>query len=376
MNIVALDTEGPKFDKKEPWRGNAYGDSRSLVCYSWASENGAWAKHWNRDEVQAICDGADLVVGFNLKHDVTWMRKCGVDVSNIRIWDCQLAEFVISRQLNKFPSLNDCATRLGLNPKLDVVKTEYWDKGIDTIDVPWPILSEYAAYDSDLTLQCYHRQLEELTPRQKMLVSLMSQDLLVLQEMEWNGLLLDEDLCEQKAKELDNKISEITSDLSATYPGIPINFGSPIQLSAFLYGGTITEVKKEHVGFYKTGLKKGEPKLQNKEHVHTLPRLFQPIKGTEGDKEGVWSTAEPVLKKLKGNKKILSLLLELAKLDKQNGTYYKGLPKVRQEHNWPKGKLHGQLNQTLATTGRLSSSKPNQQNMATELQNILISAYE
>jgi DNA polymerase I-like protein with 3'-5' exonuclease and polymerase domains len=66
-------------------------------------------------------------------------------------------------------------------------------------------------------------------------------------------------------------------------------------------------------------------------------------------------------------------LIELSKLEKRNGTYYKGLVKLRQEMHWPKNKLHGQYNQCVAKTGRLSSSKPNQQNFDSSLQDIFIS---
>ena len=48
--------------------------------------------------------------------------------------------------------------------------------------------------------------------------------------------------------------------------------------------------------------------------------------------------------------------------------YYRGLVDLRVKMNWPFGKLHGVLNQCVAKTGRLSSTKPNLQNMCPELQ--------
>lgn len=379
MNILAIDTETPKFDKAEPWKGNVYGDPRPPVCWSWAEESdqGGQALRWMPDSVDTIqyrINQVNLILGFNIKHDIGYLRREGVDFSKAKVWDVQIAEFLISRQRNKFPSLNDTCVRLGLPVKQDVVKTEYWDKGIDTCDIPWPVLREYAAMDASLTLRAYLAQLADMPTDMQKLCRLMSQDMLILQEMEKNGITFDEELCAAKEVELDNEISEITKGLAAIYPHVPINWGSGDQLSAFLYGGTIYEETKEHVGFFKTGDKAGQPKYKNVTIEHKLPRLFEPVKGSELKKVGYFETNEGVLKKLKGpHKKLLDKLLRLSKLEKLNGTYYKGLPKLNEEMHWPKGKLHGQLNQTLAGTGRLSSSKPNQQNFASELQDIFVS---
>jgi len=215
-----------------------------------------------------------------------------------------------------------------------------------------------------------------MPPAMIKLCKLMCQDLFVLQDMEMNGLLYDEQLCETKSKELDAESTQIREELAKVYPHLALNFSSGDQLSAFLYGGTIVQAHKEHVGFYKSGIKKGEPKYQNVEVEHVLPRLFTPLKGTELQKEGYYETNEPVLRKLTGkHKPLLDKLLRLSKIEKLNGTYYRGLPKLNKEMNWPKAKLHGQFNQTLAVSGRLSSSKPNQQNFASELQDIFVSEF-
>jgi len=380
MNILALDTECHIFSKTEKWKGNPYGDPRPPVCWSEARGNTCGAWRWYEHAVKTIqdeIDVSDLVVGFNLKYDVSILKREGVDFSKVPVWDCQLAEFVISRQLNRFPSLNDSLIKYGLPTKLDVVKTEYWEKGIDNDEVPWELLKEYAADDAAKTLAVYHAQLPHLTPKQIKLVKLMSQDLLVLQEMESNGLVYDEALCKQKEQELSDEISKITAKLAATYPDIPINFNSTDDLSAFLYGGIIEEIQKEHIGFFKSGIKKGEPKYQNVVIQHQLPRLFEPVKGSELKKQGLFETNEGALKKLTGKyKPIVEDLLRLSKLEKLVGTYYRGLPQLNKDMHWPAGRLHGQFNQTLAISGRLSSSKPNQQNFASELQDVFISEYQ
>lgn len=377
--ILSLDTETTINYDANPY---AKGNENGLVCWSAAhhDEDGdliSWAYQYKNSKfIQDTIDKASLIVGFNFKFDVAWLRKNGVDFSNATIWDVQIAEFIIGRQLNKFPSLAATCEKYGIPTKLDIVKTDYWEKGVDTCDVPWPILSEYAAHDAAITLQCYHTQLKHMTPAQIKLCKLMCQDLLILQEMESNGITYDDALCKQKEQELSAEIEKLNQELANYCPSISLNFNSSPQLSAFLYGGTVVETVKEHVGFYKTGSKAGQPKYKNKEIEHVLPRRYTPLPGTEMQAEGVYKTSEDVLRKLKGPKGPIEKLLRLSKVEKLLTTYFVGLPALNKKMNWPPGKLHGQFNQTLAVSGRLSSSKPNQQNFASEMQNIFISDYD
>ena len=372
MNILALDTETNTHNK-----GNHYDNRNRLVCWSFADGTvSGTSRPTDLGALEIELKRTDLVIGFNFKFDLHWLIKSGLStLRDKQIWDVQIAEFILSNQTHRFPSLNETCEKYGLETKLDVVKTEYWDKGIDTADIPWDVLEEYATRDAELTLACYHAQRKLMTPAQMKLCYLMCQDLQILQEMEANGIPFDETLCETRAKEVDDKISEIKGKLAAIYPTVPINFASNDHLSAFLYGGTVKEDSKEHIGFFKSGAKAGQPKYKNIIIEHKLPRLYTPLKGSEMAKEGNYAVDESTLRKLRGNKKIVDMILELGKLQKLNGTYYKGLVELRNEMHWEPGVLHGQFNQTTAQTGRLSSSKPNLQNFASELQDIFISKY-
>ena len=260
MKLLALDTETTIWNK-----GNPYDGRNKLVCYSFARDNSSGARRLDDlDYLISLVQSSDLVVGFNFKFDLAWFLKVGVDqLRDKHIWDVQIAEFILSHQTNRFPSLNETCERYGLETKLDVVKTEYWDKGINTDAIPWEILEEYATRDAELTLACYHAQRKLMTPAQVKLCFLMCQDMKILQEMESNGIPFDEQLCEQRAMEVDDKISTLKGKLSAIYPDVPINFASNDHLSAFLYGGVVKQDSKEHVGFFKTGAKAGQPKYKN-----------------------------------------------------------------------------------------------------------------
>lgn len=322
---------------------------------------------------------ADLWIGFNIKFDLHWIfREFGILPK--AVWDCQYAEFLFSNQTWKYPSLNESCIKRGLPEKLDVVKTEFWEKGIDTPDIPENILREYAAQDIDSTYHLFQAQVklfEEEHASKFKLFRLHCNDLLVLREMEWNGILYDAGRSLQQADGVDAQVKLVESKLQA-FTEAPVNFDSRDQVSKFLYGGELVEEYRVPIGVYKTGAKTGLPRYKVMEKVYTLPRLVEPLKGSEMAKEGIYSTEESTLLSLKANrtvKKIVGWILERAKLQKLNSTYLRGLVKTLQENDWLDNILHSSLNQCVAQTGRLSSTKPNQQNLPKEAKKFCISRY-
>jgi DNA polymerase I-like protein with 3'-5' exonuclease and polymerase domains len=203
-------------------------------------------------------------------------------------------------------------------------------------------------------------------------------DLMILEEMEWNGIKFDQELCEKRAKEIEEEIRSITDELSGIYPGVPINFGSGDHLSAFLYGGTIKGEAKEHIGFYKTGERAGQPKYKNVEILHELPRLVDPLRGSELKKPGFFATNADTLLKLrprKDTKRIIEKIQRIARLEALLTKTYRGLINANSNGFWEPSWLHGQFNQCVAATGRLSSSNPNLQNLDSAAQDIFVSRY-
>lgn len=380
-NVLVIDTEVTTSNK-----GNPYDAKNFLVCYSWwwdGSSDAAQDNPETRDYLRSLLERHPLLVLFNAKFDLAWLRRVGLvgSLTNIpRVWDAQLAEFIFSDQRSRYPSLEEAAVKYGLGHKFDVVKEEYWKKGINTDQIPWEeVLKPYAVQDALLTYQVYQEQLKLMQdPLQRRLFSLQCQDIPILLEMEWNGLKWDAEGAMKRQQELEQEQAKLLEDLCAIYPGVPINFGSTDQLSAFLYGGTIKEEIVEHIGFFKTGERAGQPKTKKGVKEHVLPQLFQPLKGSEMKKEGVFSTSEDTMLKLKGNKQkkaIIEKLLRLAAVEKLLSGYFIGLPKLYREMNWQDDILHGQLNQVVAQTGRLSATKPNQQNMAPEAQDFIVTRF-
>jgi DNA polymerase I-like protein with 3'-5' exonuclease and polymerase domains len=191
--------------------------------------------------------------------------------------------------------------------------------------------------------------------------------------MEWNGLHIDIITARQRAEELQTEIKAIEEQLNQHCGGITLNWDSPDNLSLFLYGGMLKVDGREVIGVYKSGAKVGEPRYKKTIDEIPLPRRFEPIPRSELKKEGFYSTDESILRQL-GKSPIIDLLLERSLLKKLQESLI-GLDNIIAKKDWPDGELHGQLNQCVAQTGRLSSSQPNQQNFADEVKELIQSRY-
>jgi DNA polymerase I-like protein with 3'-5' exonuclease and polymerase domains len=329
------------------------------------------------NDIQIAVNEADVLVGFNIKFDLHWLQRYGIDFKTKRVWDCQLVQFIIMNQSNPYPSLNGTAEYYDLGTKLDEVKENYWKNGIDTDKIPYDILDEYLKQDVELTYSVFIEQHDMIQGKER-LISLHNQDLLVLQDMEYNGLQYEYDRSLILGNELDEQISKLNKKLHDYHTYDSFNPNSGEHLSAFLYGGNIKERFQQPIGHYKTGTRTGEVKYKWEERLVEFPRRFEPLEGSELKKEGFYSTNDDTLKRLQGSEesmKILNILLTRATLEKRRSTYYIGVPALVDTMGWTNNLIHGQLNQCVAKTGRLSSSKPNLQNFDGEIKSLFTTRY-
>jgi DNA polymerase I-like protein with 3'-5' exonuclease and polymerase domains len=365
-------------------KGNPFTDVNQLVVVGVLNiETNETHYFWYPDltGLQDLIDSAEILIGFNIKFDLHWLRRCGINIDLLRhrVWDCQLAEFILENQSKPYPSLNWACEKYGLPLKEDVVKTQYWDNGIDTIHIPRDILTSYLYGDLVLTGRVYHHQLPQIIERNQLrLFSLQCQDLLVLEDMEYNGMMFNTEKSYELAKIEEQKITEIENQLKQGYENIPINWESGDHLSCYLYGGAIVDTVRLPIGVYKTGAKQGQPRYKLVDYTYDLPKQVEPPKGSELKKEGYYATNDQTLRSIRGTaevRKRVNLILERAKSAKLAGTYYNGLPNLISKMGWPNAKLHGQFNQCVAATGRLSSTNPNLQNFAREVKELLVTRY-
>lgn len=370
---------------------NPFTDSNRLVSLGYGNSAGAKSIRLDggpveegvlsRKAAREILAGADLLVGFNLKFDLHWDRRYGLIDSPKAIWDCQLAEFIIGNQTNPFPSLEEVVAKYGLGEKYVDIENEYWNQGIDTDQIPYEIVKTRVESDIIITSRLFELQIDELKkyPNKKKLIWVACQDLLTLQEMEWNGLKYDLQLSVEEGNKIRKEQEQIRSRLTDLVPIPQINWGSGDHLSAVLYGGILAyDDKEDYVFVYKDGRTK--LKTRKKRYEIEMPRRVEPLPRSELAKEGYFSTSEPTLLKLrpsdKETKEIIRLVQQFNKLDKRVGTYYHGLPKLYEEMEWTNSTLHGNLNTCATATGRLSSTKPNQQNMDHEIRRCIVTRFD
>jgi len=375
MRPLVVDCETTFFKKGHPYA------QRNKLCY-FGVFNGSQSNLFDIEysvapygdkltAITSLMDSHTLFVAFNAKFDIAWVRRYGLKIEHMACWDLQLVEFIITGQASPMPSLNATCARCGIAGKSDDLAKRYWNRGIDTPDIPEPELREYLRGDLAAEMELFNWQMKYLEdkPKLKRLCWDACQDLVVTQEMEQNGLFYDNALSKKLGDDRTERITEIDHLLGNLVPQPVGNWNSGDWVSCILYGGTCQlDITEEFDFEYKDG--RIVTKTRKAKIPITFPRLVEPIKNTKLKKDGFWEVNEGVLKRLKATgtaKKIIELLLERNKLDKLVGTYFYGWPNIYEEMDWTSNIIHGQLNHAVARTGRLSSSNPNQQNTDPEL---------
>lgn len=398
-NVLVFDVETSTHNKGHPF------DPRNfLVSYaSLANESNPDFKYYLDPDFQyyigCCLDGARALVGFNIKFDLHWIYNLldNPDLSRVKVWDCQLAEFIYNGQQGSYASLNEVCEKYGLPTKVDLVKG-YWEQGISTEHIPVSILEEYNKWDVQLTKMLFNVQQRMLSEKQKRLVWLLGEDLKALQNAEYNGIKFDTDKAREKLARLSAEVMEIEDNLKLYLPDeitssesgvLKFNYDSGDHVSALLYGGTITfDWFTEEDAVYQSGAKKGEAYIRRRWHETqvTFKQRFKPLEGTEVAKtaknpsavQRFYQTDQPTLQQLKTRNREDRLLLEYlkARADKIKVVeMIESILKKMTDMNWQDNLVHPQYNQNVVVTGRLSSSQPNMQNQPPDVDELLVSRY-
>ncbi len=262
-------------------------------------------------------------VGHNLKYDLLVLRRAGVTLRGLDC-DTMVASYVLDPGRRQH-SLNALSTDfLGYTP---VEYESVAGKGkseISFAQVPLEEATPYACEDADLTLRLMERFAGNLEEEGlgDLFRDLEMALVPVLAQMEWEGIRIDPDFFKRTSRWLGEKLERIQEEIWAE-AGEEFNVKSNPQLREVLF----EKLKLPVVKRTKTGP----------------------------------STDASVLEELatQGHR-IPELLLDYRQLEKLRSTYVDSLPKLV---NPETGRIHTSFNQTVAATGRLSSSDPNLQNI-------------
>jgi DNA polymerase-1 len=265
-----------------------------------------------------------IKVGQNIKFDILALRKYGIEVAGT-LFDTMIAHYVINPELRHGM---DYLAEVYLKYKTIHIDELIGEKGkhqISMRDVPLERIAEYAAEDSDVTLRLKNIFEKEIRKQnlEYLFYEIESPLIYVLADMEEAGVKLDIESINQSSISLMEDIKKIERDI-------------------YNYAGTIFNINSQK---------------QVGEIIFDVLKLDKNAKKT---KSGTFSTNEETLEKLRNKHPIIEALLEYRGLKKLLSTYIISLPKMINPHT---GKIHTSYNQTVTSTGRLSSSNPNLQNI-------------
>ena len=279
------------------------------------------ALRWLKQIIEA---SQDKVIGQNLKYDLQVLRNHQIHIK----------KFYADTMLMSY-SINSTASRHNLDALAEYylnIKTikfeDVMGKGKNKLknfsEVPIKEATNYAAEDADITLQLYktfETKIDDKTT--KMLQEIEYPMIFVLMEMEATGALIDIKHLNSLSNNFGSKLINLVQKIHK-HSGVVFNIDSPKQLSEVLF---------DKMGIEAKGLKKTS--------------------------SGYYSTSEAVLQKLADENEIIKDILEYRTLAKLKSTYTDKLSEICDLGS----RVHTSYHQAVTSTGRLSSSDPNLQNI-------------
>ena len=325
QEIVAFDTETEGL--------NALETDIVGISFSWQKGLGYYLAIKNNKSVhektfeilKPFFESTEIIkVGHNIKFDIQVLHKYNVKVSS-PIYDTMVAHYLINPDMRH--NL-DTLSESYLNYSPISIESLIGKKGKNQIsmrDVSIDKITDYASEDADITLQLksvFDKEIE-VNNLGKIFYDIEIPMINVLSEMETEGIKIDTSYLEKLDKEFEEDLEKLKKEIFKK-SGEEFNLNSPQQLGEILFD--------------------------------KLKLVSKPKK----TKTGQYSTSEEVLSSLSNDHKIIEDILEWRSLDKLQNTYVKSLPN---EVSNLTNRVHSSFNQTVTTTGRLSSNNPNLQNI-------------
>ncbi|MPQ76558.1 DNA polymerase I [Hydrogenovibrio sp. JE_KL2] len=264
-------------------------------------------------------------VGQNLKYDWHVFMNHGIELKGIA-YDTMLESYCLNSVATRH-NMDDLALKYLNHSTIHFEDIAGKGKNQLTFNqIPLEQASPYAAEDADITLRLHFALWPQLKNDEgpcRVFSDIEMPLLTVLAKTERNGVLIDKQMLADQSYEIGEKLIELEQQ-AHLIAGTPFNLNSSKQLQEVLFDRLNLPVLKK--------TPKGQP-----------------------------STAEPVLVQLADEgHELPTLILEYRSLAKLKSTYTDSLPKQINEKT---GRVHTSYQQAVASTGRLSSTEPNLQNI-------------
>ncbi|HLR34540.1 MAG TPA: DNA polymerase I [Tissierellales bacterium] len=261
-------------------------------------------------------------VGYNLKSDIAILFRLGIQIENY-VFDPMIGQYLLDPSNNDFSMSNISNEHLGyqgidIETLLGKGKNK---KGFGDLDEEERV--EYLAFilDSVYKLQIIIEDLLKKYNMKELYEEVELPLIEVLGSMEFQGIKIDKSELEKLGEEYDKEIESLTAEIYELADA-EFNINSPKQMSEILFEKLeLPVIKKTKTGY---------------------------------------STSAEVLEKLKGQHPIIEKVLRYRQIVKLKSTYIGGYIDLINEKT---GKIHSSFNQTITTTGRISSTEPNLQNI-------------
>lgn len=263
-------------------------------------------------------------IGQNIKYDLEVLHRAGYDINPVS-FDTMLASYVISPSGRRhgLDSLAFEHFNYRMQPISELIGKGVKQKTFNTVEVDTALF--YAAEDADYTYRLRGVQAPKIDELelQNLYYNVEVPLIKVLASMEEEGVKVDSDYLATMSLDMEGQLHKITNDIYSE-AGQEFNINSTQQLSKILF-----------------------------------EELKLPTKGKTAKKTG-YSTDVRVLEGLAEIHDLPKFILEYRQLTKLKSTYVDAIPRLINKET---GRVHTSFNQTVAATGRLSSTEPNLQNI-------------
>jgi DNA polymerase I len=285
----------------------------------------------NRNDAQIIVNEFKTIfenpntekTGQNIKFDLAMLAGYGITLGG-RLFDTMIAHYILQPELRHGM---DYLAEIYLNYKTihydELFKPQDKIKNIRNVDLD--LLKDYAAEDADITFRLKKILEKEIIEKnlEKLFYEIEMPLVPVLATIERNGVRIDSEALRQSSEILTKEMLNIEAEIQQMV-GYEFNVSSPAQVGEALFDRL---------------------KLDSK---------------AKKTRTGQYSTQEDVLEKLRSKHPVIGKILDYRGLKKLLSTYIDALPALI---NPKTGHVHTSFNQTVTSTGRLSSTNPNLQNI-------------